>query len=107
MQKITFHRPCHLENTDFLEKILENCENIEYVEIPESCCGLAGEFILKEPEIAGILMKKRAQEIKKSGAKIVLTSCPACVIGLKTALFGTKIKIMNMLDFLSNAEIIK
>lgn len=106
-QKITFHRPCHIENTNFLEKILQTCENVEFIEIPESCCGLAGEFIFKKPRIAAMLMKKRASEIKNSGADIVLTSCPACVIGLKTALFGTKIKIMNMLDFLSNAEIIK
>lgn len=106
-QKITFHRPCHIENTNFLEKILQACENVEFIEIPESCCGLAGEFIFKKPRIAAMLMKKRASEIKNSGADIVLTSCPACVIGLKTALFGTKIKIMNMLDFLSNAEIIK
>ena len=106
-QKITFHRPCHIEDTDFLEKILQACENVEFIEIPESCCGLAGEFIFKKPRIAAMLMKKRASEIKNSGADIVLTSCPACVIGLKTALFGTKIKIMNMLDFLSNAEIIK
>ena len=106
-QKITFHRPCHIEDTEFLEKILQACENVEFIEIPESCCGLAGEFIFKKPRIAAMLMKKRASEIKNSGADIVLTSCPACVIGLKTALFGTKIKIMNMLDFLSNAEIIK
>ena len=106
-QKITFHRPCHIEDTDFLEKILQACENVEFIEIPESCCGLAGEFLLKKPGIAGMLMKKRAQEIKKSGAKIVLTSCPACVIGLKTALFGSNIKVMNIIDFLANADIIK
>ena len=106
-QKITFHRPCHIENTNFLEKILQACENVEFIETPESCCGLAGEFIFKKPRIAAMLMKKRASEIKNSGADIVLTSCPACVIGLKTALFGSNIKVMNIIDFLANAELIK
>lgn len=98
--KVAFHKPCHLENTDFLQKLIKNCENVEFIEIPETCCGLAGEFFIKNPEIANQIARKRTQEIINSGADIVLTSCPACVIGLKKALFGKKIKVMNLLDFL-------
>lgn len=98
--KVAFHKPCHLKNTDFLKTIMENCENVEFLEIPETCCGLAGEFFLKKPEIANEIAKKRAGEIISSGAQIVLTSCPACIIGLQKALPGQKIKVMNILDFL-------
>lgn len=98
--KIAFHKPCHLENTDFLPKILQNCSNIELVEIPDSCCGFSGEFALKKPKLSAQLGEKRAKEIINSGAEIVLTSCPACVIGLKKALLGTKIKVYNIIDFL-------
>lgn len=102
--KVAFHKPCHLENTDFLTKLMGNCENVEFIELPETCCGLAGEFFLKKPEIANEIAKKRAGEIISSGAQIVLTSCPACVIGLKKALWGKKIKVMNILDFLQKGQ---
>ncbi len=102
--KVAYHRPCHLENVDFLPRILKNCENVELVEIPDSCCGLAGEFALKNPTLSGELAQKRAKEILKSGAKIVLTSCPACIIGLKKALLGKNIKICNTLDFLAKGK---
>ncbi len=104
VQKVTFHQPCHLENTDFLPKLLARCKNVEFTPIPEGCCGLAGEFVFKKPDIANVLARKKALAIKKSGAKIVLTSCPACVIGLKKALFGTNIKVLNIIDFLSRAD---
>ena len=107
VQKVTFHQPCHLENADFLPKLLEKCKNVEFTPIPEGCCGLAGEFVFKKPQISNELARKKAHEIKKSGAKIVLTSCPACVIGLKKALWGTNIKVLNIIDFLSRADKIK
>ncbi|MCM1010906.1 MAG: (Fe-S)-binding protein [Fusobacterium sp.] len=95
--KVAFHKPCHLENTDFLKEL--TCENVEFIDIPETCCGLAGEFFLKKPEIANKIAKQRAEEIINSGAEIVLTSCPACVIGLKKALLG-KVKVMKIIEFL-------
>ncbi len=102
--KVAFHKPCHLENTDFLQKLMANCENVEFIEIPETCCGLAGEFFIKKPEIANQIAQKRAEEIICGGAEIVLTSCPACVIGLKKALLGKNIKVLNLIDFLSHAD---
>ncbi len=98
--KVAFHKPCHLENTDFIKTLKANCENVEFIELPETCCGLAGEFALKKPDIANKIARQRAQEIIASGAEIVLTSCPACIIGLNKALFAKKIKVMNIIDFL-------
>lgn len=103
-QKVTFHHPCHLENADFLPKLLEKCNNVEFTPIPQSCCGLAGEFVFKKPQISNQLARKKAQDIKNSGAKIVLTSCPACVIGLKKALLGKNIKVLNIIEFLNHAD---
>ncbi len=103
-QKVTFHRPCHLENIDFLPRILKNCQNVEFIEIPESCCGFAGEFGIKKPTLSHQLAQKRAQEIAQCGADIVLTSCPSCIIGLKKALLGKNIQVLNIIDFLAKGE---
>lgn len=107
--KVTFHKPCHLENDDFWQKILTNCENVEYVKIQEydECCGFSGEFTIKNFKIATQLMKQKAQNAVATGADYVVTTCPACVIGLKLGLRGIKKspKVVSLSDFLSLASI--
>ncbi len=107
--KVTFHKPCHLENDDFWQKILTNCENVEYVKMQDydECCGFSGEFTIKNFKIATQLMKQKAQNAVATGADYVVTTCPACVIGLKLGLRGIKKspKVVFLSDFLSLASI--
>ena len=107
--KVTFHKPCHLENDDFWQKILANCENVEYVKMRDydECCGFSGEFTIKNPKIATQLMKQKAQNAAETEADYVVTTCPACVIGLKLGLLGIKKspKVVSLSDFLSLASI--
>ena len=106
-QTIAYHNPCHSENINDINKILSNCENINIVQLSDSCCGLAGEFALKHPQLSNKLAKVRAQEIIKSGANIIITTCPACIIGLKKALYSQRkfnIKVLHLTDFLASAD---
>ena len=107
--KVTFHKPCHLENDDFWLKIIENCENVEYVKMNDydECCGLSGEFALKNHKISLALAKQKAKNIVETEADYVVTTCPACVIGLKLGLLGVKKtpKVVSLSDFLSFASI--
>lgn len=107
--KVTFHKPCHLENDDFWLKIIENCENVEYVKMNDydECCGLSGEFALKNHKISLALAKQKAKNIVETEADYVVSTCPACVIGLKLGLWGVKKtpKVVSLSDFLSFASI--
>ena len=107
--KVTFHKPCHLENDDFWLKIIENCENVEYVKMNDydECCGLAGEFAIKNHKISVQISKQKAKNIIETGADYVVTTCPACILGLKQGLFGIKKspKVVSLSDFLSFASI--
>lgn len=108
--KVTFHKPCHLENADFLSSLLEKCENVEYVEMKnyDDCCGFAGEFAVKNSKISQKLSKQKAGHALATGAEYLLTTCPACVMGLYQgfAAAGKKpLKIMNLMEFLALAEI--
>ena len=113
--KVTFHKPCHLESADFIKPLLEKCENIEYIEMKdfEECCGFAGEFALKNPKLSAEISKKKAQNILKTGADIVLTTCPACVLGILQGFAVSGVlhkkppKVMNVMEFLAKAEGIK
>ena len=111
--KVTFHKPCHLENDSFLEPLLKNCKNIEYIKMDDydECCGLAGEFALKNPKLSKEISIKKAENIIKTNADYVITTCPACVLGLNQGLilkktFGKKFpKVLGLLDFLNKAKI--
>ena len=104
--KVTFHKPCHLENDGFFEEIMKNCENVEYIKMEDydSCCGLAGSFILKNSKISQTLIRQKAKNIEKVNVDYVITTCPACIIGLKQGLFGKRTKAISLLDFLAMAD---
>ena len=105
--KVTFHKPCHLENADFWLKIIENCENVEYVKMKDydECCGFSGEFAIKNHKISMQISKQKAQNAINTGADYVITTCPACVLGLKQGMLGIKKspKVLSLSDFLNLA----
>lgn len=107
LRKVTFHKPCHLENDDFVKVLFSKCENVEYVEMKDydSCCGFAGEFALKNHKIAQKLASEKIDNAIFSGADYVLTTCPACLLGLKVGSIGKKsLKIQSLIEFLGDAD---
>lgn len=108
--KVTFHKPCHLENDSFLKPLLDKCENVEYIEMKDydACCGFAGEFAIKNPKISREISKQKAENAFATGADYILTTCPACVMGLHQGFMTAGIKapkIMNIMEFLALAEV--
>lgn len=106
--RVTFHKPCHLDNDDFFERIINNCSNVDYVKMNnyDDCCGFAGTFALKNPKLAIELSKQKISNIKSTGVDLVITTCPLCQLGLNIGLVNSKIKAVSLLDFLANAKII-
>ncbi len=107
--KVTFHKPCHLDNDIFFERIIKNCENVEYIKMTnyDDCCGFAGSFAIKNPKISKELCKKKAENIVNSNADYVITTCPSCILGLKRGLHlihNNKIKVVSLLEFLSRSK---
>lgn len=107
--KVTFHKPCHLKNDAFFEKIMKNCTNVEYVKMNDydDCCGFAGSFALKNRSLSKEISKNKAINIQNTDADYVITSCPACILGLKQGLKqikNRKTKVVSLLEFLSMAE---
>ena len=110
--KITFHKPCHLESCEFLDQLFSKCENVEYIEMKDfdECCGFAGEFSLKNPKLSMKIAKQKAINIINTNADYVLTTCPACILGIKEGYIaanpiGKKLpKILNVIEFLAKAD---
>jgi fumarate reductase (CoM/CoB) subunit B len=78
--KATYHDPCHLLRgqgvRDQPRALIRQV--VDLVEMPAICCGSGGGVRSGNPEEAAALGKRRGEEIRKTGAEAVITSCPFC-----------------------------
>jgi fumarate reductase (CoM/CoB) subunit B len=78
--KATYHDPCHLlrgqgirtQPRELISKV------VDLIEMPAICCGSGGGVRSGVPEEAAALAENRRKEIEKTGADIVISSCPFC-----------------------------
>ena len=108
-KRVTYHDACHLVHAQRIgtqprELVQSLAQN--FVELPESdlCCGSAGSYNLTEPEMAERLQKRKIENILKTGAEIVVTTNPGCLLqiqaGLKKAGAG-QVEALHIADFLT------
>ncbi len=106
--KVTYHDPCQLARYMGLieepRKILRAIQGIEFVE-PKwtkgefaTCCGGGGGFEAVFPEMSEMLALNRAKELVETGAQIIVTQCPGCIMQLKTGLKAAKVENVEVLD---------
>jgi fumarate reductase (CoM/CoB) subunit B len=78
--RATYHDPCHLLRGQGIKnqprQLIEQV--VELIEMPSICCGSGGGVRSGNPEEAAALGERRGNEIKKTGADIVISSCPFC-----------------------------
>jgi glycolate oxidase iron-sulfur subunit len=85
---VTYHDPCHASRGQNLveqpRQILESLPGVEYREMPEAdwCCGGAGSYALSHFETAMKVLDRKIDNVEKTGANVLTTSCPACIIQL-------------------------
>lgn len=100
--KVTYHKPCNINNFIDIEWLLKNTNNLEYIEMKDydKCCGLNGLSKIKDYKIMKKIFKNKRENIIDTNAKTVLTSCLGCEIALKTYSFG-QYKTNDLIEFLS------
>jgi len=92
--KVTYHSSCHLRAagvTTEPRQLLKSLPGVEYVEMPDAdrCAGGAGTYLVKDFDTSERIVERKRQAVEQSGANLVATSCPACMIQLRTGLRGT------------------
>lgn len=90
--KVTYHDPCqlsrYLEITREPREILRSIEGVELIE-PDAeqvgrwstCCG-GGNMEASHPDLSERMGKRRLDELKETGASVIVTNCPACEMQL-------------------------
>ena len=108
---VTFHDACHLAHAQRItqppRQLVKALAGARYVEMPESdvCCGSAGSYNLTEPEMAARLQKRKIENILKSGARVVVTSNPGCLLQIQAGLRAAgadHVEAMHIADYLKS-----
>lgn len=89
---VTYHDPCHLKKSlkVFNEpraviNATPGCTLKEMTE-PDWCCGMGGSFNLQYYDISKGIGMKKAVQIRETGADVLTTGCPACMIQISDML---------------------
>jgi len=106
-RKVTYHSSCHLRAagvTHEPRQLLKSIGDLEYVEMPDAdrCAGGAGTFCIKNPGMSAKIFERKRQGIKESGAQVVATSCPACMVQLNSGLKGS-VEVRHVVQVLLEA----
>ena len=87
-KRVTYHDPCHASRGQGLirqpRELLRRLPGAEFVELPEAdwCCGGAGSYAFSHFELATQVLDRKMENLKKTGADVLVTTCPACIIQL-------------------------
>lgn len=108
VNKITYHTPCHMKkNQDALKasaEIVKEVNSENFVEMINSnyCCGAAGSFAIEFPPLSGAILEKKIEAIEKSGANVVVTSCPGCLMQIDGRIkkLRKKIEVKHLVEIL-------
>jgi len=112
---IAYHDPCqlsrYLEIVDAPREVMTSIEGLELREPdPEqckqwsTCCG-GGGLEAGSPELCERLGLRRAEELLSTGANVIVSHCPACVMQLKrsTEKMKADVKVMDLVEILDQA----
>jgi glycolate oxidase iron-sulfur subunit len=87
-----YHDACHLAHGQKIRKqprdMLRAIPGLDLKDIQESeiCCGSAGIYNLVEPEPAAQLGERKAKNILKTGARVVISGNPGCLLQIRSSM---------------------
>ncbi|HLC18622.1 MAG TPA: (Fe-S)-binding protein [Thermodesulfobacteriota bacterium] len=107
-QVVTYHDPCHLNRNQGIRsqprELLKGTADLEFREMkfPCSCCGLGGGLSLFNYDLSMEIAERKAESIRATGADVVATACPGCIVQLRDALhrYGVRAKVAHVVELL-------
>jgi iron-sulfur cluster protein len=107
-KKIAYHSPCHLcrgMGVTREPRELIRTAGMEYLPAKDEdvCCGFGGSFSVDFPEISAELLKRKLDNVEATGADILVTDCPGCVLQLRGGMdkrSGRKIEVKHIAEII-------
>jgi heterodisulfide reductase subunit D len=111
---VTYHDPCDLgRNSGVYEaprEVLKAIPGLKLVELPANrqlanCCGGGGNLEMVAPDLAGEVAQLKIEEILKTGADLVVSSCQQCLrtIATRARRQGIDLLVKDLTDLVAEA----
>jgi len=104
-KKVAYHAPCHLcrglKVTDQPRELIRKAGYIYQPSRDEDvCCGFGGSYSVDFPEISSAILNKKLDNIEASGADILATDCPGCILQIKGGLDkrNSKVEVVHLVE---------
>jgi glycolate oxidase iron-sulfur subunit len=109
--RVTYHDACHLCHGQKItvqpRELLKRIPGLDVAPLTESmwCCGSAGIYNLIQPEMADKLLQRKLDHIAATGAAIVATANPGCLLQIQNGLKarGTMVEVVHPVTLLARA----
>jgi glycolate dehydrogenase iron-sulfur subunit len=110
-KRATYQDPCHLGHAQRVRKaprrLLAAIPGLELVELKEAeiCCGSAGIYNIAQNEMAERLLEGKMRRIDDTGAELILTANPGCMLQLRAGVArpGNRRRVMHVVELLDEA----
>ena len=107
--KVTYHDPCHIAHCQGIRKeprdLLRLVPGLDYKELEsaDACCGSAGTYNITKPEMSDRILQRKLDTVRASGAEVLVTSNPGCLLQLKKGLADQLpgVKLMHLTELLA------
>ena len=108
---IVYDEPCHLVHGQKVSqqprRLLQAIPGLDILPLHEAemCCGGAGTFNITQPGLSLQILKRKMDNIRRSGAETVVTGNIGCMIQLQRGaqMSGTNLKVRHIVDILDEA----
>jgi glycolate oxidase iron-sulfur subunit len=109
--KVTWHDPCHIAHCQGIRqeprKLLRLVPGLQFAELAEAdaCCGSAGTYNIAQPEMSDRILQRKLANIAASGADVLVTGNPGCLLQLKKGLADhlPHVRIMHLTELLATS----
>ncbi|MGJ3522720.1 (Fe-S)-binding protein [Nitratidesulfovibrio sp. D1] len=109
--KVTFHDSCHMKKslgvTAQPRALINMNPKYELVEMAESdrCCGSGGSFNLSHYDLSKQIGERKRDNILATGAQVVSTGCPACMLQMTDMLsqHGAKVAVKHSIELYADS----
>jgi glycolate oxidase iron-sulfur subunit len=103
---VTVHDPCHLKKALGISAqprtliAMNSGYVLKEMAGADACCGCGGSFTLTHPEMSAKIGQQKRDNIKSSGAQVVATGCPACMMQIADMLSrnGDRISVKHPIE---------
>ena len=98
--RVTYHDACHLchgqKITAQPRELLARIPGLDVKPLAESmwCCGSAGIYNLIQPEMADKLLQRKVDHIAATGAQVVATGNPGCLLQIQNGLLARGLDVV-------------